>query len=264
MPAPRRGVAILLHMNFGMWVGNGKCSRCDPPTGTSICILAGVGALRRLFAQLDTHGDHIEADRLAQIRPGVRPERMSATPGVALEHVGIRQEMVLHQRHGRDAIDLRSRGQGTSGGHHSVQPRRDGRRRSRRLRSGAGSRGRAGRARDAHRRTTSTSSIRSWAISAASQRGFWPARRGPPLSVWRPLRGNAISDQEEVRSGSWSGKPPERAACVRSCEAAGARFLRPRTPSHRRPGSRLSAAFWVLDEKPRACDCGVFTGGAPP
>jgi outer membrane protein assembly factor BamE (lipoprotein component of BamABCDE complex) len=40
---------------------------------TSICILAGVGALTAACtAQLDTHGDHIEADRLAQIRPGVQ------------------------------------------------------------------------------------------------------------------------------------------------------------------------------------------------
>jgi outer membrane protein assembly factor BamE (lipoprotein component of BamABCDE complex) len=40
---------------------------------TSICILAGAGSLTAACtAQLDTHGDHIEADRLAQIRPGVQ------------------------------------------------------------------------------------------------------------------------------------------------------------------------------------------------
>ena len=40
---------------------------------TSICILSGVCALTiACTAELDTHGDHIEAGRLAQIRPGVQ------------------------------------------------------------------------------------------------------------------------------------------------------------------------------------------------
>ena len=40
---------------------------------TSLCILAGVCSLTAACtAQLDTHGDHIEADRLAQIRPGAQ------------------------------------------------------------------------------------------------------------------------------------------------------------------------------------------------
>jgi outer membrane protein assembly factor BamE (lipoprotein component of BamABCDE complex) len=39
----------------------------------SICILTGVDALTAACtAQLDTHGDHVEADRIAQIRPGVQ------------------------------------------------------------------------------------------------------------------------------------------------------------------------------------------------
>ena len=39
----------------------------------SICILSGVCALTAACtAELDTHGDHVEAGRLAQIRPGVQ------------------------------------------------------------------------------------------------------------------------------------------------------------------------------------------------
>jgi outer membrane protein assembly factor BamE (lipoprotein component of BamABCDE complex) len=40
---------------------------------TSICILSGVCELTiACTAELDTHGDHVEAGRLAQIRPGVQ------------------------------------------------------------------------------------------------------------------------------------------------------------------------------------------------
>ena len=39
----------------------------------SICILTGVDALTAACtAQLDTHGDHVDSDRIAQIRPGVQ------------------------------------------------------------------------------------------------------------------------------------------------------------------------------------------------
>ena len=74
----------------------------------SITILTGIGLLTAGCAgQLDTHGDRLEANRLAQIRPGMQTkDDVARILGSPSSTSVFGEELVLYQRRGRDPFDL--------------------------------------------------------------------------------------------------------------------------------------------------------------